>query len=290
MPEQSAADERATRENSNSDEKYRNEKRGKDAAPPSAPPRARPRTETATTPATTPAAVARRRGPLPDDPDKPLRPLHAERRMEHLRNALGSTGTAGQPTQHQQGRDRADRFDLLERNRRQNVLDLWARGYNVAAIARSLQISRQTVQNDIAYLQGELQRDILPELRQRLSRSAMVRMTIQQEAWQLYTRLDDKAHNKVAALELAMKAQDGLDRIQGIAAPEEVNVAALIEMQEATMAALLSVGGVAAQQAFVAALRERSTLGFNPLQLPPLPSDREVEADAADGPGDPAAG
>lgn len=160
--------------------------------------------------------------------------------------------------------------------RQQNVLALWTRGYNVSEMAETLHVTRVTIRSDIQELQKDLQREILPELHTRVNRAAAVRQAVMQEAWSLYHRLEDKSHNKVAALDTVLKAVEQLDKLTGVAAPDAVNATVVAEMQASVMDALYAVGGQQLQQEFLRRLRANATTArdFYPPD-PMLPGEKK---------------
>jgi hypothetical protein len=95
-----------------------------------------------------------------------------------------------------------DLLAALER-RREGVRELWLRGYSIAAIARAHKCSDRTVRRDLIGIRRQLQLERLPTLQDDLNRAVASHRAIQAEAWMLYHKLDDHAHNKVGALRSA---------------------------------------------------------------------------------------
>jgi hypothetical protein len=148
----------------------------------------------------------------------------------------------------------------LER-RRENVRELWLRGYSLAAIARSEKCSVRTIKRDLVHVRHALQLERLPTLQDDLNRAIQVQRTIQSEAWLLFHKLDEHAHNKVACLDTIVKSEMFIAKLQGTEAPEAVNSRVLADLQEVLTRTLEQTGGPELVRAFLEQLKLQHVRG-----------------------------
>jgi hypothetical protein len=173
--------------------------------------------------------------------------------------------------------DAATDVDALRiARRRDEVAELWTRGYSTAAIGRALGVSIDTARHDVFAIRVELQQEIVPSLQARIERSLAHRRAVQQSAWELFAKSGDTSLNKIGALNTILAAQDKIDEIEGVLAPERVNTAAIAEVWESVVATIGDVFGDEGLQTFLRIQRNRTRLSTQAGKM--LPSG-VVEAD-----------
>lgn len=160
--------------------------------------------------------------------------------------------------------------------RRGKVADLWIRGFSPGRIARMLKVAESTVRRDVTLIRANLHLGNIATFGEKLTRSVETYRTVQQEAWSLYARADDRSVNKAAALNIVQQAQEHIDRLEGITAPEQVHASALAELYDVLMQAVTEAGGPGLQVDIMRRLQAR-------VSRPGLVTPGEtIEADAGE--------
>jgi hypothetical protein len=168
---------------------------------------------------------------------------------EQDQDELAESGLRGEPL-----------LAALEK-RRKGVRELWLRSQTISNIARTLKCSQRTVRRDLLLIRHQLQMERLPTLADDLNRAVGVHRVIQEEAWVLFSKLDDHAHNKVACLETIVKSELAISKLQGTEAPDAVNSRVLADLQEVLTRTLEQTGGPELVRAFLEQLKLQHVRG-----------------------------
>lgn len=159
----------------------------------------------------------------------------------------GQVGEDGEPEQ-----------PLSIEARRALVADLWLRGVSLREMARDLKVDRRTIDRDLTEIRHTLQRERVGSLSEKVAASIAMRRGLQKELWSRVMSAPDNAQNVPGMATVILQAQDAIDRLEGIEAPEKVNAQTIVEVQEIVMETLGELGGPAAQQEFLRRLRART--------------------------------
>lgn len=146
----------------------------------------------------------------------------------------------------------------VDEERQAQVMDLWLRGVSQEVIARALGVTQHTIQDDLETIRRELRDEREGDLGEKVAYTIALRKRIQTEAWAHLSRLPDTSVNASGLASVILTAQDAIDRLEGVSAPEWVHAAAVTELLDTAMAAAGEMGGLDLQRRFVSCLRDHA--------------------------------